>query len=113
MKPQRFVYREFAQVPAVEDGNRGDVKQAYERGVRDGSKLLKDQLDGMANDIRDQVGALMRAFEEQQRHFYLEAESRLAAAALTIAKKVLCREAQADPLLLQAAVRKAIEQVRK
>ena len=113
MKHQAFVYRDWADVAVLGQRDRNEVKEAYERGVRDGSKLVKEHVEGMAGDIRAQMGGLMQKFKEQEVKFFAEADNKIAAAALAIASKVLSREAQVDPLVLQTAVTHAIEQVKQ
>jgi flagellar assembly protein FliH len=62
---------------------------------------------------RAPVAALISSFEEQRTHYYAQVEAEIVQLALSIAAKILHREAQVDPMLLTALVRVAIEKMRE
>ena len=62
---------------------------------------------------RAPLASLIANFEEQRTHYYAQVEAEIVQLALSIAAKILHREAQVDPMLLAALVRVAIEKMRE
>jgi flagellar assembly protein FliH len=62
---------------------------------------------------RAPIAAMIAGFEEERSHYYAQVESEIVQLALAIARKILHREAQVDPMLLAALVRLAVEKMRE
>lgn len=60
---------------------------------------------------RAKVAKAMAEFKDERDRYFAEVEAEVVGLALAIAKRVLHREASLDPLLLQAAVRVALDKV--
>ncbi len=62
---------------------------------------------------RTSVGEIVSRFEEQRNEYYARVEAEIVQLALSIAAKILHREAQVDPMLVAALVRIAVEKMRE
>jgi flagellar assembly protein FliH len=62
---------------------------------------------------RAPIGAAVKAFETQRTEYFAKVEAEVVKLALSIAAKILHREAQVDPMLVAALVRIAIEKMRE
>jgi flagellar assembly protein FliH len=62
---------------------------------------------------RGPIGATVKAFETQRTEYFAKVETEVVKLALSIAAKILHREAQVDPMLVAALVRIAIEKMRE
>lgn len=62
---------------------------------------------------RASVAGILESFEEQRNEYYARVEAEIVQLALSIAAKILHREAQVDPMLLAALVRIAVEKMRE
>ena len=60
---------------------------------------------------RASVAELIARFEEQRNEYYARVEAEIVQLALSIAAKILHREAQVDPMLVAALVRIAVEKM--
>ena len=61
--------------------------------------------------VRDGVRVALAGFASERAAYYRQVESEVVQLALTIARKILHREAQVDPLLLAGVVRVALDQI--
>src|SRR5579863_9260854 len=62
---------------------------------------------------REPIAAMLAGFEDQRSHYYAQVEMEIVQLALSIAAKILHREAQVDPMLVAALVRLAVERMRE
>ena len=62
---------------------------------------------------RASIVELVAGFEEQRNEYYARVEAEIVQLALSIAAKILHREAQVDPMLVAALVRIAVEKMRE
>jgi flagellar assembly protein FliH len=62
---------------------------------------------------RAPIAAAIAGFEEERSRYYAQVESEIVQLSLAIARKILHREAQVDPMLLAALVRLAVEKMRE
>jgi flagellar assembly protein FliH len=83
---------------------------AREAGRREGEERLQARFDAQLLEIRKNVAASLDEFARQRREYFRTVESEVVQLALAIARKVLRRETQLDPLLLAGMVRVALEQ---
>ena len=62
---------------------------------------------------RAAIAEIVAGFEEQRNEYYARVEAEIVQLALSIAAKILHREAQVEPMLLAALVRIAVEKMRE
>ena len=82
---------------------------AHEKAAEELAVALQTQKERLEQDYVSAVHEAIAAFQESQRQYFTEAEAAVVRLALSIAGRVLHREAQMDPLLLRGAVRVALE----
>lgn len=95
--------------PSAEDQIRAREKQAWERGFHEGAAKARADSDVESEKQRDAVAEALRGFAQQREEYFSRVEAEVVSLALAIARKVLRREAQIDPLLLSGMVRVALE----
>ena len=87
------------------------VEAAREQGFQQGSAQASAAREQAAEQERMAIAQAIRDFSAQQGMYFRRVETEVVRLALAIARKILHREAQMDPLLLAGVVRVAIEQV--
>ena len=124
-----FPYRPTVQEKAAEAA-RHDVAQ--EPGIRLteealASRLAEERILGsvetevrMRHDFdekrtqeREKIAESIRAFEQPRKDYFAKVEDEVVQLALSIARKILHREAQVDPLLVTALVQIALSQLKE
>ncbi|MGH9685702.1 MAG: FliH/SctL family protein [Candidatus Acidiferrales bacterium] len=93
----------------AEDQMRAREKQAWERGFQEAVAKTRAEADVESEKLRDAVAEALRRFAQQREEYFRRVEAEVVSLALAIARKVLRREAQIDPLLLSGMVRVALE----
>lgn len=81
----------------------------HQKSAEELAVALREQKERLELDYAGLVQTAVAAFEEAQTRYFIEAEAAVVRLALSIAARVLHREAQLDPLLLRGAVRVALE----
>lgn len=74
---------------------------------------LRKEYEQKLHAAREPIATMLANFEEQRSHYYAQVEMEIVQLALSIAAKILHREAQVDPMLLAALVRLAVERMRE
>jgi flagellar assembly protein FliH len=74
---------------------------------------LRQEYEQKLAAARAPISALIAGFEEQRYQYFANVEGEIVQLALSIAAKILHREAQVDPMLLAALVRLAVERMRE
>lgn len=82
-------------------------EQARQEGELRGRAEYDSQLDQIRAGIRD----ALTSFAAERRAYYQQVEGEVVRLALSIARKVLHRESQVDPLLLAGMVHVALQQI--
>lgn len=107
----------FARTDAATPG-RGDaassqaaVAQARESGRQQGEGDSRAKFDGQLAEVRAAVAKALVDFARERAAYYQKIEAEAVQLALSIARKVLHREAQVDPLLLMGIVRVALGKI--
>jgi flagellar assembly protein FliH len=94
---------------------RRSFEAGREQGVQEGRGLERDAQavarQAEENRRAEQMASLLRGFATEQTRYFREIEREVVSLALAIAARILRREAQMDPLLLQGAVRVALGQL--
>ena len=80
-------------------------------GHREGSEQTHAALAEEVSRLRDQVGSAVHEFARGRKSYYERVETEVVQLALSIARKVLHRESQLDPLLLAGMVRVALDRI--
>lgn len=126
---KRFSYREAVDVPSKGSGALANAALSGD-GLTDSAAEQARREEGVLNLARQQGEAAAQAvfeaqlvivrnsvlealqdFAQQRAHYYKQVEAEIVQLALSIARKILHREAQVDPLLLAGIVRVALDQI--
>ncbi len=86
-------------------------KQAREQGARECETRLRAEHDAALAHERKRITEALEEFGRERKAYFERAESEVVQLALAIARKILHREAQIDPLFLTGIVRVALEKV--
>ena len=86
-------------------------QRARELGLQEGLAQAQAEMESILSREREALGAAIRDFARERGEYFRRVEAEVVRLALAIARKVLHREAQIDPLLLQGVVRVALEKV--
>ena len=87
------------------------VEAARKKGFLEGQAQASAATAGSLDQDRSAIAAAVEGFARQRSDYFRKVESELVRLALSIARKVLHREAQMDPLLLAGVVRVALDQM--
>jgi flagellar assembly protein FliH len=99
--------REAAASPA--DRPSESAPGSYEQGVTEGESRARDAYEKSLAEARSQISLALRQFTTQREQYFERVEGDVVQLALSIARKILHRESQIDPLLLTGVVRVALE----
>ncbi|HUL15573.1 MAG TPA: FliH/SctL family protein [Terriglobales bacterium] len=86
-------------------------KESYERGVREGEARAKSAFETQLKAAKSSVTAAIAQFKTERENYFNRVEPEAVQLALAIARKILHREAQIDPLLLTGMVHVALEKL--
>ena len=95
----------------TEDDVHAREKQSWEAGLREGENRARAELAQALAAERAAVNAAIESFQHERELYYQRAEAEIVRLALAIARKILHREAQVDPLLLTGVARVALEKI--
>jgi flagellar assembly protein FliH len=98
---------ERGRIQGLEKGVEAGVEKALEEGRREAIAGLEKE----RSYLHSQAGALLKSFAEERECYLQQLEQEAVQLALSIAARILRREAQIDPLLLMGAVRVALGQL--
>jgi flagellar assembly protein FliH len=84
-------------------------QRAYEKGLAEGEARTRASVDKLLAEGRGQISDVLRQFTIQRDTYFERVEGEVVQLALSIARKILHRESQLDPLLLTGVVRVAME----
>lgn len=86
-------------------------RQVFESALAEVQQRFNENLRQAIAAERQGLADALRSFEQQRITYFQRVESEVVALALSIARKILRREAQLDPTLLTGMVRVALEKV--
>lgn len=86
------------------------VKERAEAAAQAEQKL-RQELEQKVQAARGAITTTIRAFEEQRNDYFAKVEGEIVQLSLSIAAKILHREAQVDPMLVATLVRLAVEKM--
>ena len=81
----------------------------HQKAAEELAVALKEQKERLEQEGAKSIQTAVDSFKEAQARYFAEAEAAVVRLALSIAARVLHREAQLDPLLLRGTVRVALE----
>jgi flagellar assembly protein FliH len=87
------------------------VRLAREETSRNAEQRLRQEYEAKLQVARSSVSSAVADFQAEQAQYFAHVESEVVQLALSIAAKILHREAQVDPLLVAALVRIAIDKM--
>lgn len=87
-------------------------QQAWTRGHEAGQAEARAVYEQQAARIREEVSKALRDFAAERDGYFQRVEEQVVRLTLAIARKILHREAQVDPLLLTGILRVALEKIR-
>lgn len=85
--------------------------EAYERGLREGETRGRAAIDAQWNAARAGIAEALQQFKVERESYFGRVEPEVVQLALAMARKILHREAQIDPLLLTGMVHVALEKL--
>ncbi len=94
-------------VPEVEVERRILAACAAERAAVE--QRVRREADARESALRDSIADALRRFADERSAYFTQVEHELVHLALAIARKILSREAQLDPMLLAGLVRIALD----
>src|ERR1700728_168641 len=89
------------------------IEREIAEAVTAAEQRLRQEYEQKLVAARAPITALIAGFEEQRSEYFANVEGEIVQLALSIAAKILHREAQVDPMLLAALVRLAVERLRE
>ncbi len=86
---------------------------AREQAAGERAAALHEQKERMSREYAGSFQTAIADFQQKQEKYFADAEAAVVRLALSIAARILHREAQLDPLLLRGAVRVALEDAQR
>jgi len=86
-------------------------REAHERGLREGEQRAHAVYDAKAADLQASISQALQTFQQERELYFSRIETEVVQLALAIARKILHRESQIDPLLLTGLVHVALEKL--
>jgi len=105
--------RPRADVQLTEAEFAGRIRQEREQAVREAEQMIRRDSEQKLAVASASITSALKAFAEQRNDYFARVEAEVVQLALSIAAKILHREAQVDPMLVAALVRIAIEKMRE
>lgn len=96
-----------------EGRHREALAAVREKAAGELAAALHEQQERLSREYAGSVQAAISDFQQKQEQYFADAEAAVVRLALSIAARVLHREAQLDPLLLRGPVRVALEDAQK
>src|SRR5262249_23741353 len=98
--------------PWVKDeGSQAREAAAREAGRREGEARVQSAYLAQLEQVRSELAGAVADFARERREYYLRVERELVQLSLSIARKVLHRESNIDPVLLAGMVRVLLEKI--
>lgn len=85
--------------------------QAFARGRQAGQQDSRQAFEQQLAKEKSNIGAALAQFARERSAYFEKVEPEVVQLAMSIARKILHREAQVDPMLLAGIVRVALEQI--
>jgi flagellar assembly protein FliH len=89
------------------------IRQERADAVSQAEQKLRQEYEQKVIQARSPIATALKEFAEQRDDYFARVESEIVQLSLSIAAKILHREAQVDPMLVATLVRIAIEKMRE
>lgn len=89
------------------------IRKAHETGVSEGQALARANFEQQIAEARGQILEALRSFSKERQDYFTRVEMEVVRLSLSIARKILHRESQLDPLVLTGVVHVALEKLNK
>lgn len=97
--------------PQAEEDVQAREQQAWQNGFQEASEQAREQLAQSLAAERAALAGALAEFARRREAYFQQAEGEVVRLVLSIARKVLHRESQVDPMLLTGVVRVALEKI--
>jgi len=87
------------------------IAAARASGRQEGEAVAARNFEARLTEVREGVRAALQQFASERTAYYQQVETEVVRLALSIARKILHREAQVDPLLLAGMVKVALQKI--
>lgn len=87
------------------------VQKAYERGLAEGKASARAEFEKTATEMRSEISGAVRAFSKERADYFGRVEVEVVRLSLSVARKILHRESQIDPLVLTGVVHVALQKI--
>jgi flagellar assembly protein FliH len=91
--------------------NGPNERQIRESGIAEGITRARGDHEKALADARNQIGNAIREFLKLREQYFASVEGEVVQLSLAIAKKIIHRESQLDPMLLAGVVRVALDKI--
>jgi flagellar assembly protein FliH len=96
---------------AANAGTTQGVETSYDKGPGDSVTRARSDFEKALAETRSQVSEALRQFTRERETYFARVETEVVQLALSIARKIIHRESQIDPLLLTGVVHVALEKL--
>lgn len=97
----------------TEDALAHRLAEERTRGSMEAETRIRCEMEERRATDRALIAESIRSFEQTRKEYFAKVEGEVIQLALSIARKILYREAQVDPLLIAALVQIALSQMKK
>ncbi len=108
---QRKIAELEAEIARLHVQAKTDLEQARSEAENAGRQKASQEQAPLFSQLRGEIATAITAFEAGQQSYFRRVEKETVKLALAIARKILHREAQMDPLLLAGTVRAALDRL--
>ena len=112
-RPNSGVSRRRIEVKLSEDELAERITRERAEATHQAEQRLRQEYESKLQAARAPIADALAAFEAQRTEYFARVEAEVVQLALSIAAKILHREAQVDPMLVAALVRITIEKMRE
>ena len=82
---------------------------AFQRGVAEGQQIARLETRGQIDQAKTEIGKALAEFAREREAYFHSVEAEVISLSLAVARKILNRETQIDPLVLKGVVHVALE----
>lgn len=86
-------------------------QKAYERGLAEGKAGARSEYEKATAEMRSEISGTLRQFSKERADYFGRIEAEVVRLSLSIARKIMHRESQIDPLVLTGVVHVALQKL--
>jgi len=87
------------------------IQTAYEKGLAEGKASARSDFEKTIGELRGQISAALQSFSRERDDYFGRVEAEVVRLSLSVARKILHRESQIDPLVLTGVVHVALQKL--